>query len=419
MSVVARNVTVMTASLIAQQEARGVRFDAIAAADRQIAQAFARRAELVDEARRYGAATAGDAPRVPGSRWDAATVAEREFVSELACTLRVPQRTAQTLIAESRALTEDLPATREALQNGEITYRHAQVLIGQAWTVPDEAKAAFEASLLRSAGRLTAAKLKYNARKLRERLHPETITARHERSVADRATYFQAEADGMASLVLYDSVDRVQSAYDRVTTAALSLQGPDEPRTLTQLRTDVLTDLLIDGVTPSGLGKGIRATVNVTVPVLTLMGRSEEAGHLEGYGPIDPDTARRLASGAPSFTRLLVHPETGVVLSVGRTSYKVPKDLKRWLRIRDETCRFPGCNRAAAHSDLDHSLDWQFQGRTAHDNLAHLCPGCHSLKSETGWRLEHLGDGRLEWTSPTGRSFTSEPGTDLATDQPR
>ena len=213
--------------------------------------------------------------------------------------------------------------------------------------------------------------------------------------------YFQAEADGMASLVLYDSVDRVQSAYDRVTNAALSLQGPDEPRTLTQLRTDVLTDVLIDGVTPSGLGKGIRATVNVTVPVLTLMGSSEEAGHLEGYGPIDPDTARRLAAGAPSFTRLLVHPETGVVLSVGRTSYKVPKDLKRWLRIRDETCRFPGCNRAAAHSDLDHSLDWQFQGRTAHDNLAHLCPGCNSLKSETGWRLKHLGDGRLEWTSPT------------------
>ncbi|WP_338145315.1 HNH endonuclease [Cryobacterium tagatosivorans] len=195
-------------------------------------------------------------------------------------------------------------------------------------------------------------------------------------------------------------------------------QGPGEPRTLTQLRTDVLTDLLIDGVTPSGLGTGIRATVNVTVPVLTLMGLSEEAGHLEGYGPIDPDTARRLAAGAPSFTRLLVHPETGVVLSVGRTRYKVPKDLKRWLRIRDETCRFPGCNQPAAHSDLDHSLDWQFQGITAHDNLAHLCPGCHALKSETGWSLKHLGDGRLEWTSPTGRSFNSEPATELPADPP-
>jgi hypothetical protein len=409
MSVDSRNVTVMTASFIAQQEARGLRFEAIAAADREIAQAFARRAELIDEARRYGQATAAVAARVPGCRWDATMVAEREFVSELACTIRVPQRTAENLIAESRALAEKLPATREALSKGEISYRHAQTLIGQAWTVPDAAKAAFEAALLRSAGHLTAAKLTYKARLLRERLHPETITARHEKSVADRKVIFEAEADGMASLWLYDTADQVEAAYHRVTDAALSLQGPDEPRTLTQLRADVLTDLLIDGVTPAGLGEGIRATVNVTVPVLTLLGHSEEPGHLEGYGPIDPDTARRLAARAPSFTRLLTHPETGVVLSVGRDSYKVPKALKRWLRIRDETCRFPGCNRAARRCDLDHSLDWQFQGRTEHDNLAHLCPGCHALKSETGWSLKHLGDGRLEWTSPTGRRFTSEP----------
>ena len=106
-----------------------------------------------------------------------------------------------------------------------------------------------------------------------------------------------------------------------------------------------------------------------------------------------------------------MHPETGAVLSVGRDRYAVPEDLKRFLRVRDKTCRFPGCNRSAAHCDLDHSLDWQFDGLTAHDNLAHLCRSCHALKSETGWRVTHLGDGTLEWTSPTGRTFVSEPAT--------
>ncbi|WP_370448921.1 HNH endonuclease signature motif containing protein [Cryobacterium sp. TMT2-15-1] len=173
--------------------------------------------------------------------------------------------------------------------------------------------------------------------------------------------------------------------------AALSLQGPGEERTLTQLTADVFADIILDGVTPSGLGTGIRGavTVTVTVPVLTLMGLSEEPGFLEGYGPIDPDTARQLAAGAPSFTRILVHPETGAVLSVGRDRYTVPEDLKRFLRVRDKTCRFPGCNRSAAHCDLDHSLDWQFDGLTAHDNLAHLCLACHALKSETGWQVLH------------------------------
>jgi hypothetical protein len=142
-----------------------------------------------------------------------------------------------------------------------------------------------------------------------------------------------------------------------------------------------------------------------------MMGLSEEPAHLEGYGPIDADTARRIAAGAPSFTRILVHPETGAVLSVGRTRYKVPKDLKRYLRVRDETCRFPGCNRSAAHSDLDHSLDWQFNGLTAANNLAHLCPPCHALKTETGWSVKHLAGGTVEWTSPSGRTFVSEPAT--------
>ncbi|MEB0268080.1 HNH endonuclease, partial [Cryobacterium sp. 10I5] len=76
------------------------------------------------------------------------------------------------------------------------------------------------------------------------------------------------------------------------------------------------------------------AQVNVTVPVLTLLGKSAEPGYLAGYGPIDPETARRLAAGAPSFTRLLTHPETGVVLSMGRDTYKVPAALKKWLEVR-------------------------------------------------------------------------------------
>ncbi|WP_166790889.1 HNH endonuclease signature motif containing protein [Cryobacterium mannosilyticum] len=414
----------MTILVNARQEALGERFDAIKEAERDIARAFARRAELIDEARRFreetAAMTVASAACASSlSRWNESMIAEREFVSELACTLLVPQRTAETVIAESRALADDLPGTRAALHRGEISYRNAQTLMGQAWSVPADAKAAFEAALLPSAANLTASKLKTKARMLRERLHPETIAARHDTSITDRKVSVEPEADGMASLYWYDTAEQVDAAYRRITTTALSLQGPEEPRTLTQLRADVLKDLLIDGVTPAGLAKGIRATVNVTVPVLTLMGLSDEPAHLAGYGPIDPETARRLAAGAPSFTRLLTHPETGVVLSVGRDRYKVPKDLKRYVQLRDETCRFPGCNRPAHECDLDHTLDWQFQGCTEHENLASVCAGDHGLKSETGWTAKQLPGGIIEWTSPTGRHFRTEPAVDIRPSPPR
>ena len=149
--------------------------------------------------------------------------------------------------------------------------------------------------------------------------------------------------------------------------------------------------------------------MHVTVPVMTLLGHSAEPAELEGYGPIDGATARKLAAGAPSFHRILTHPETGAVLSVGRDSYSVPKDLRRWLTIRDETCRFPGCGRSARRCEVDHSLDWQYNGTTVHDNLAHLCARHHHLKHQTGWSYTQHAGGRLEWVSPTGHRYATEP----------
>ena len=141
-------------------------------------------------------------------------------------------------------------------------------------------------------------------------------------------------------------------------------------------------------MTSQGLGararyRGIAPTVFVTVPALTLLGRSDEPAVLEGYGPIDVDTARELAGRAPSFIRLLTHPETGVVLSMGRKRYRVPEDLRKWLQLRDGTCRFPGCNCAACGSDIDHTLDWFFGGMTDYDNLADVCGPHHRLKHKS------------------------------------
>ena len=196
---------------------------------------------------------------------------------------------------------------------------------------------------------------------------------------------------------------------------------------------DAFTDLLLEGTTTaptsSGggdpaeekssrridapIGIGIRPRVLVTVPLLTMLARSEEPGALEGYGPIDADTARRIAARAPSFTRILTHPETGAVLSVGRDRYAVPKDLRTWLRVRDETCRFPSCNRSAARADVDHVTDWQYGGGTDYGNLVHLCRSHHRLKHHTAWSSRSAGGGRVRWLSPSGQEYETQPATDI------
>jgi hypothetical protein len=150
-------------------------------------------------------------------------------------------------------------------------------------------------------------------------------------------------------------------------------------------------------------------------------GRRPEAdvAHLDGYGPIDDRTATILAARAPSFRRLLTDPHTGAVLAVGRDTYAVPADLRAFLRLRDETCRFPGCSRAADRCDLDHTRAWVSGGTTDATNLAHLCRTHHRLKHGTRWDVRQVGnDGTLSWTSPTGRRHVTTPTLARAHDGP-
>ena len=62
-----------------------------------------------DPTRVAEAAGAAQAGKVPRARWDAAVVAELEFVTELACTLRLPVRSAENLTAKNRTLQHELP----------------------------------------------------------------------------------------------------------------------------------------------------------------------------------------------------------------------------------------------------------------------------------------------------------------------
>ncbi|TFD62300.1 DUF222 domain-containing protein, partial [Cryobacterium sp. Hh7] len=260
--------------------------------EKVIAWAQASKAEVLTEAWDYTTNSAETGRPQAGPQhehdWDATFAAQQGLVAEMACALRIPAGTASGLLHQSRVLVESRPQTLDALRIGEISLRHAQRLLDQLDSVPQPARAELEAVLLPHARKLTPAQFDGKARKLRERFHPDSITVRRTRCLADRRVQFFPDKDGMATLWLRAAGDDLQGVYTRVTDAAISLQGPDEPRTLSQLRADVAIDLLQQGVTGSGLGAGLTANVNITVPVLTLMGQSEEPAELEGYGPIDP-----------------------------------------------------------------------------------------------------------------------------------
>jgi 5-methylcytosine-specific restriction endonuclease McrA len=269
--------------------------------------------------------------------------------------------------------------------------------------------------------------------RVRERMHPTTLQERAEVGFATRRVVLRPDADGMAWLNAYLRADEAQAAYSRLSRIAVDLDADEaatpavpgaatgaaaggataseQTRTKDQRRADAYRDLLLDGVGPNGLGHGIRGTVHLTVPALTLLDRSDEPAILEGYGPIDPETARRIAGTATSWTRILTHPETGCRLSVGKEQYAPPADMRRYLQIRDETCQGIGCNRRATLSEIDHTQAWNTGGQTNVNNLVHLCKGCHRLKHQSSFRTSQGPNGVLTWTSPGGKKYTSKPVT--------
>lgn len=220
--------------------------------------------------------------------------------------------------------------------------------------LPEETLPAFESEILKTAADLNRPKLAARCRRLRERLHPETLTARRTRAAADRCVLFDPGQDGMAWLSAYLPAEQALAVHTSVDAAARGLRSRDDPRTLPQLRADVLADLLLSATGSGGRAddggatrEGVQlpaAKILVTVPVFFLMGLTDEPAELEGYGPIPAEAARELAANAPSFIRLLTHPYTGAVLGLDRNRYRPSEDLRIWVNTREKTCSFYGCS---------------------------------------------------------------------------
>lgn len=396
---------------------------------------------------------------VAAVRRDRLDMAERAAVAEVAVRLRLSEQTVRVRASQARTLQERTPVSWQTFVDGRTSERHAVETARLASSLPHDdpdSWTAFDAGAADRAQRLTPARFAVAARALRERVHAESIEERHRRAARDRGVWVTAELDGMATLSALMPADRAYAAMSTLDRAARHLAtAPGEDRTLAQLRADVMADLLVtpaggpasrpptvsdppaasgspaasdppttsdppvapsspatspQPATPTARTRPGSASIVVTVPALTLLGAGDEPALLDGYGPIDLDTARRLAGESATWTRLLTHPLTGVPLALDRTSYRVTAALRRWLGVTSPTCIFPGCGRAARACDIDHLTAWSDGGTTDADNLEPECRPHHRLRHETKWTpVRDPDSGDVRWRSPLGHETGVDP----------
>jgi hypothetical protein len=187
---------------------------------------------------------------------------EMAVAAEIGCLLALGSRAAGAFLAASHALCKELPPTLSALQAGTITWQHALAMVDETATLDPAGAAALEAYFLdpdaprpptaAPIGELPAYRFKAKARNWRERHHAESIEKRHARGVADRRVEYRPDQDGMAWLSAYLPADQALAGWNRLTALARGMQGPDEPRTLTQLKADNFTEAILGTGNHSG-----------------------------------------------------------------------------------------------------------------------------------------------------------------------
>ncbi len=117
-----------------------------------------------------------------------------------------------------------------------------------------------------------------------------------------------------------------------------------------------------------------------------------------------------LAARGIAELRPVVHPSA----SPPEQRYCPSTALADFVRCRDLTCRFPGCDRPADVCDVDHTRPYARGGPTHASNLKCLCRLHHLVKTFwTGWHDEQRPDGTVIWTSPSGRTYRTTPGSVL------
>lgn len=355
-----------------------------------------------------------------GEQWGD-TIPLREVLAELSAALRVGERTISTWLGDGASLVGTYPATLRALREGRIDERHASAIIDAGVPLTPETQAEYEALILPVAENDTAAGTRAHARVIAARLQPEVMAENHRRALAARCVRVFDLEDGLARLLLDGPAALVHGIFERLTAMGVAHAeidaadavdpgdaAPDQTdaRSLDQRRADIACDLLLTGAPTAGADTGlgaIRATVQVTIPILTLAGLDDDPALLDGRAPIDADTARALAANAPCWQRVMTHPITHEPLRLD--TYRPSKRLRRLLNARDQHCRWPGCRRPAHRSDADHTVPWERGGPTSAGNLEILCKGHHTLKHASRWGVAQLGGGALEFVSPTGRTY--------------
>ncbi|WP_285250279.1 HNH endonuclease signature motif containing protein [Pseudarthrobacter sp. fls2-241-R2A-168] len=404
--------------------------------------------------------------------------------AEIALARRESPSRGARLLGLGKALVE-MPHTFAALESGQLNEWRATLMVKETACLAVEDRAAVDEELAADTGTLAGCgdrSIIAAVRSAAYRRDPQSVARRASQAVNERTVTLRPAPDTMTRLTALLPVAEGVAMYAALTRHADALKSSGEERP----KGAIMADELVERVTgtPGGY-TGI--DLQLVMTDRTLFQGDSEPARLTGYGIVPGEWARKairgelmsdagstgggaavqgsaelapdgpapagqgsdggvnagtgdVGFGRPSrppsvgtpegrelnvwLRRLYTAPTHGELVGMDSKARLFPPGLRRFIQVRDDTCRAPYCDAPIRH--LDHIIPWHHDGPTTSTNGQGLCETCNHTKETPGWAAKTItrpGQRHsVETRTPTGHTYPSTapplPGTRVTESPP-
>ncbi|MDF2093770.1 DUF222 domain-containing protein [Knoellia sp. 3-2P3] len=329
----------------------------------------------------------------------------------------------------ARALAAELPHTGEHLRHGRVSEWRATIVARETACLSAGDRTAVDAALAPELPTLSDRQVESRAKALAVRFDAAAVVQRAAKARADRRVSLRPAPDTMTYLTALLPVEQGVAAYAALHAAVGAARAtgdgaaPD-PRGAGQ----VMADTLVERLTGQATAAAVPLEVQLVLPAETLLGGDEPAT-LPGEHPVPAAFARRLltdtadcadscsdAGAALTLRRLFTTPTGDQLVAMDSRRRVFDGQLRRFLTLRDQSCRTPWCDAPIRHAD--HVVPDRAGGPTSAPNGQGLCAACNHAKEAPGWSAvatapgptaadPHAPPHRVRTTTPTGHTYDS------------
>ena len=363
------------------------------------------------------------------------------------------------LLGMAKALVTEMPHSMTALETGQLNEEKAMYVVKETACLTVEDRTAVDEELAADTGTFTGVGTRgiiAAVKAAATRRDPRSVTQRASHAASERSVSLRPAPDCMTYFTALLPAHEGVAVYTALTRQADVVRSAGDPRSRNQAMADTLVEWTTG--TPGGIS-GIE--LNLVMTDRTLLQGDSEPARLAGYGTVPAAWARELLnqeeppeqrhaqkqgqrekghvqSGTGNLKasasntgqkdsvaelkiwlrRLYTAPGTGDLVAMDSRRRLFPPPLRRFIQLRDDTCRTPYCDAPIRHHD--HIIPWHGNGPTSLANGAGLCEACNHTKELPGWKAKPRPGPRhtFEITTPTGHTYRSMapplPGTRLS-----